>query len=226
MSTETETELWIHPPWTFRVRAPQASAEPRPVLLLFHGWTGNENSMWIFARRIARTAWKVAPRGLVSAPAGGFGWQPAGQDAPLALSDYQKVVDQLLEGIDRWSSEQQIDASCLDVMGFSQGAVMAYALGLLHPERVRLTGALAGYLPARWMAEAPLERVKNKRYYIAHGTQDDTIPVELGREASSQLEAAGARVAYCEAPVGHKLSANCLNGLEEFFNQAALPSAN
>jgi len=225
MPTETETELWVHDPWTFRVRPPQWDGAPRPVLVLIHGWTGNENSMWIFARRIARSAWKIAPRGPVPAPDGGYGWQPASQDSALALSDYQTLVDRLLQGIDRWASERQLDARLMDVMGFSQGAVMAYAIGLLHPERIRLTGALAGYLPTRWTAEAPLNQVNHKPYYIAHGTQDDTIPVQRAREAASQLESAGARVTYCEAPVGHKLSANCLNGLEDFFNQAALSPA-
>jgi len=31
------------------------------------------------------------------------------------------------------------------------------------------------------------------------------------------LERAGASVAYCEDEVGHKLSANCLHALENFF---------
>ena len=33
----------------------------------------------------------------------------------------------------------------------------------------------------------------------------------------SLLEQAGAQVTYCEADVGHKVSADCLRGLENFF---------
>ena len=222
MSTETESELWVQDHWTFRVRPPQADATPQPILLLIHGWTGNENSMWIFARRTARSAWKVAPRGPIHAPDGGYGWRPANQISPGRLADYQTVVDALLERVDRWANVRKCDSSLLDVMGFSQGAMMVYALGLLHPERIRLSAALAGYLPSPWLAERPLDRINNKAYFIAHGTQDDTFPVERARDTANQLKAAGAQVTYCEAPVGHKLDPKCLTGLENFFNKGSL----
>ena len=40
---------------------------------------------------------------------------------------------------------------------------------------------------------------------IGHGTYDDVIPVEYGREAKELLEAAGADVLYREAPMGHTI---------------------
>ena len=46
--------------WTLRVRA---SDSPNPrLLLLLHGWTGDENSMWVFARGLSPNYWIVAPR--------------------------------------------------------------------------------------------------------------------------------------------------------------------
>jgi len=41
--------------------------------------------------------------------------------------------------------------------------------------------------------------------------------VERARESIELLERAGAQVIFCEAEVGHKVSADCLRSLEAFF---------
>jgi predicted esterase len=55
--------------------------------------------------------------------------------------------------------------------------------------------------------------------FIAHGTDDDRVPVEKARLSAELLENAGAAVTYCEEQVGHKLSAKCFRGLEAFYQR-------
>jgi len=43
---------------------------------------------------------------------------------------------------------------------------------------------------------------------VAHGTQDQLVPIDRARTSIELLEQAGAQVTYCEDEVGHKLSAN------------------
>jgi hypothetical protein len=43
--------------------------------------------------------------------------------------------------------------------------------------------------------------------------------VERARQLTGLLEQAGARVIFCEADVGHKVSAECLRGLETFLKE-------
>lgn len=181
--------------------------------------------MWVFARRFSRSFWKIAPRGPVAASDGGFGWHPATTTLPIQLADFRPVVENLFERLDNWALKNSVDADQINLLGFSQGAMLAYAINLLYPDRVCLSGALAGYMPGNWLEESPEHRLTGKSFYIAHGTQDETIPITCARDTVRQLELSGAKVSYCEAPVGHKLSANCLNGLEDFFNQAVLPAA-
>jgi predicted esterase len=40
---------------------------------------------------------------------------------------------------------------------------------------------------------------------IGHGTHDQVIGVEWGRQARDRLEAAGADVTYRESPIGHSV---------------------
>jgi phospholipase/carboxylesterase len=91
--------------------------------------------------------------------------------------------------------------------GFSQGAVMSYALGL-GTGRPRPAGILAfsGFIPTVDGFELDLESRKGLPISIAHGTYDPVIGVEFGRRAREQLEAAGLEVHYREDPVAHTIT--------------------
>ncbi len=64
------------------------------------------------------------------------------------------------------------------------------------------------------MKEQPLA---GKSCFMAHGTQDELVPVARARQARQTLLEAGAKVTYCEDDVGHKLSASCFRGMGKFF---------
>src|SRR5690349_23543699 len=56
--------------WTVRVQESSA-AKPR-FLLLIHGLTGDENSMWVFARNLSHDYWMIAPRAPYPTEPSGF----------------------------------------------------------------------------------------------------------------------------------------------------------
>ncbi len=188
------------------------------LMLLIHGWTGNEEAMWIFARNIPTDRWILAPRGSITAPEGGYGWVPVKAGEMPSLAEFRQAAVGLLEKIDRWSLNEHIDSSHFTLMGFSQGAIMSYALSFLYPHRVDSVAALAGYFPPTWIEELGTSSINGKPYYVAHGTQDQTVPIALARKSVNVLEDAGAKVNYCESETGHKLSMACLHGLDDFLS--------
>jgi phospholipase/carboxylesterase len=191
------------------------------VILLLHGWTGDENSMGFFTPRLPRRFARLSPRGLYATQPNGFSWRAVealpvpGLSLPR-LDSFTRAAEALLD----WLSPDHfpgIELSRLHLMGFSQGAALAFALALLHPKRVASLTALAGFVPPgaeALLAERPLEGV---RVLIAHGTQDAIIPIEQARQSLAWMQMAGAQVDYCEDEVGHKLGARCFTGLEEFY---------
>jgi phospholipase/carboxylesterase len=105
--------------------------------------------------------------------------------------------------------------------GFSQGAVMSYALGLGggRPRPAALV-ALSGFVPVveGWEPDltAPFPPIA-----IAHGTRDPVIPVDFGRRARSLLADVGADVVYRESPIGHWIDPDLLPELRELVAAAA-----
>lgn len=203
--------------WTVRIREPEGTG-PYPVMALIHGWTGDETSMWIFANRLPKDQLLIAPRGLFEAPMGGYSWHPRQDGIWPSIEKLQPATEALLGLLTPENFPQGMFDS-IRLAGFSQGAALVYTLGLNNPEKVISLAGLSGFLPEGAEGLAASRPLQEKPVFVAHGTQDDTVPVERARKSVAILESAGAQVTYCEDEVGHKLSANCFRGLESFFQK-------
>ena len=204
--------------WTVRIASPGPElVQPAPrSLLLLHGRTGDENVMWIFTHNLPHNPWIFSPRAPVTSAEGGYAWLPPGEGWPR-LANFEEVAGKLLAEFHYWANGAGAPTDQVDVMGFSQGAAMAYALAALYPRQIQRVIALAGFLPAEDNAPGRYTALQGKKVYVAHGSKDLIVPVQKALEAVRTLEAAGADIAYCESDVGHKLSAPCLRGLKEFL---------
>jgi phospholipase/carboxylesterase len=210
-----ETKTMIIEDITLQVRE-SAGTAPRPILLLLHGWTGDENAMWVFASRLPSNMVLVAPRGIYHTPLGGYGWYPHRSKAWPWIDDFTFSIDALLNILTPTYIPSG-DFSQMHLVGFSQGAALAYAFALLHPSRVNSIVGLSGFMPDGSEAIVRNRPLLGKRVFIAHGSQDELVPVDRARSAVQLLELGGASVIYCEDDVGHKLSSSCFRGMETFF---------
>jgi phospholipase/carboxylesterase len=186
---------------------------------MVHGWTGTEDSMWVFARYLPASYWVIAPRAPYAARPSGYSWQSSQREegAHHTLEALRPSADALLQLVDDYSRSVGIDASRFDLIGFSQGAALVSVLALLHPERIRKLGILAGFVP-RGVEEVVLGRpLEGKSIFVSHGTLDPLVPVERARASIELLERAGAVVAYCEEEVGHKISSGCVHALTSYL---------
>lgn len=219
MAVPSDSQLIQFQDWTLRIRP--AVGTPARVMLMLHGWTGDENSMWVFGRDLPPQYLLLAPRAPHAAQPSGYSWRPLveGTHGRPSAEMMRPSADSLIRLVDEYCAAVGVDASQFDVMGFSQGAVMTNLLALLYPQRILRAGILAGFVPGgveSLVAARPLEA---KPFFIAHGTQDELVPIERARQSITALEAAGARVTYCEAEVGHRVSADCMRALKQFFQE-------
>jgi phospholipase/carboxylesterase len=187
-------------------------------MLLIHGKTGNELVMWIFTQKLPPNYWLLAPRAPVELEPGSYAWVPE-SDHLSRYHELQQPARNLKVAYEQWTLETGAPSESVDVMGFSQGAAMAYTLAAEYPQWVNRVIALAGFLPSVEAMPGPYAALRGKRIYIAHGARDETIPVENAQTAARELNQVGADVTYCESDVGHKMSADCLRGLAEFMRK-------
>lgn len=217
MSTATDGQLLTFRDWTFRYRP--ADRPSGRTLLLLHGLTGDENSMWIFTRRIPAGFSILAPRAIFPAPQGGYSWREiaSGPWELPSFDDLRPAAEMLVSFVDSWAASTGRDMKQFHLMGFSQGAALSYSLALLYPQRVPALAALSGFLPSGAETLLASRLLAEKPVFIAHGRRDEMVPVERARRAAALLEESGARVTYCEAGIGHKVSKDCMQALGDFF---------
>jgi phospholipase/carboxylesterase len=215
---ENDAVVQVFNNWTFRFRP--SKVNPTRLLLMLHGWTGDENSMWVFSRNLPHHLAVLAPRAPIIVPEGGYSWreiQPDTWGRPK-LDDLCASVDALLRFVDEWPPLAGLRNDQMDLIGFSQGAALSYTLAILYPDRVRAIAALSGFLPEGVMELLAKRPLDGKAVYITHGRQDDKIPVAQARSTVDMLQESGAQVTYCESDGGHKVDPDCFNGLADFFS--------
>ena len=217
MQIAPNTQLIEFGEWVLRIRP--TTHKPARLLLLLHGYTGDENSMWVFARDLPAPSWMVAPRAPHFTEPGGFSWRPPqpGTFGRPSLEQLRDSAEALIALVDAYSASAGVDASTFDVMGFSQGAAMSNLLAFLYPHRIRKTGILAGFVPSGLEELVPQRPLLGKPFFITHGTKDEMVTIDRARASIALLEQAGAQVTYCEDEVGHKVSVTCLRALRDFF---------
>lgn len=202
--------------WIFRLlNKKQASSEH--VILMIHGWTGDETSMEVFASQLPDRFLVILPRGPVAAEPSGYGWANLGQAYTAGSMDaFLPSAHALMDRVVSLMDTFQRESVRLRIAGFSQGAALCHALAFHYPESIERVAILAGYVP-QFDVDPDWEKVSKISFYVAHGTLDDTISVVQARASVARLQAAGVQVQYCEKPVGHKLAGACLNELRDFM---------
>jgi phospholipase/carboxylesterase len=190
-----------------------AAGEPEGALVLFHGRGADEHDLFPLLdaldpdRRLAG----YTPRGPLALPPGGAHWYAV----PRVGFPDPESFHVGYAAASEWLDALPFPADRVVLGGFSQGAVMTYALGLGagRPRPAALL-ALSGFIPTVDGWEPDLEP-PFPPIAIVHGEYDPLISVEFARQARAVLEQAGAEVLYREVPVDHTIDPAVLPALRQ-----------
>ena len=204
-----------------RIRPAEGEAEG--ALVLFHGRGTSEDDLFplLDALDPGRRLIGATPRGPLSLPPGGAHWYAVREigfpDTQTFLASFELTASWL----DSFAADAEIPPERTVLGGFSQGAVMAYALGLAA-DRPRPTAlvALSGFIPTVEGLTLDLERQPKPPIAIGHGVLDRIISVEWGRRARTVLERAGFSVLYREYPLPHAVDPSFLRELTGWLRSA------
>ena len=196
--------------------------DPAGLLVLFHGRGADEHDLFPLLDLLdpERRLLGVTPRGPLSLPPGGRHWYAVHEIGYPDPATFLPTFAAVKEWLDRLSAETGLGLERTVLGGFSQGAVMSYALGLARgrPRPAALV-ALSGFIPTVEGFELDLEPPLPPMA-IGHGTYDPVISVEWGGRARQTLEAAGADAVYREYPLPHAVDPRFLVELAPWVRSA------
>jgi phospholipase/carboxylesterase len=130
------------------------------------------------------------------------------------IRESQHQVEQLIAR----ERERGVDSRHIVLAGFSQGGAIALQAGLRHSQRLGGIMALSTYLTLQESLEAegaPANR--STPIFMAHGTQDQVVPVSLADSSAKALRAHGYEVDWHTWPMPHSLCAEEVQAMAEFL---------
>jgi phospholipase/carboxylesterase len=207
------------------VRLPREASltHPAPLVVMIHGWAGDENSMWAFKQVLPKDVAVVTPRAPLELDQGGYIWYRRGsRELQVEPATFWTGLKQLSRFLSDLPQQYPIDPARLILVGFSQGAVVCHALALTQPGLAMGVASLAGHIPNLLADTAQVGSLQGLSVFIAHGTRDDVVPVEAGRQSRNLYTRLGAQVTYGEYHIGHKLSMTGKADLKHWLAQVLI----
>lgn len=198
----------------YLIREPKIKLEKNPLLLLLHGYGSNEADLFSFASELPDNYYVVSARAPFDMQYGSYAWYAINFDADEnKFSDLEQAKvsrDLIAKFIDELLVNYPIDSQEISLVGFSQGCILSYAIGLSYPKKINRIVAMSGYFNEKIAIENFEESdLSTLKIFATHGNVDQVVPVEWARKAQPALSKIGVNIEYKEYPMGHTISQNC-----------------
>lgn len=206
----------------YQIRSAEGKAEKNPTIILIHGYGSNAEDLFSFAPYLPKSHTIIALQAPLSMEQGSYAWYPLGMDETgTVTSDVDqawKVVDLLVENIEALSEKHALDPDDISLFGFSQGAILSWALAFKYPEKVRRIIALSGLIHE----SVPMEKKPEFLAYAAHGKEDTVIRIDQAREYLLPLSQKYDEIEYHEFNDGHTVSQENFTALMKWIDKTNL----
>jgi phospholipase/carboxylesterase len=195
-------------------RVPSGRDGELPLVICLHGRGADANDLADLAPVLDggyRFLFPNAPKKFEPMPGYSMGWTwfEGWPPTPASIAGSRKL---LLDFIDAALAAYPTPVGKVALSGFSQGAMMALDGGFRTAQPIAGIAAMSGALYETEMV--PLKQIPT---LIAHGTEDDVIPVKGARRTRHYMEQRGVIPEYHEFPIGHFISAEEIEVVREFL---------
>lgn len=208
----------------YLIQKPQTQQEKYPLLLLLHGYGSNAEDLFSFAQELPKNCYVISLQAPHSLMYGSYAWYAINFDADEnKFSDIAQAKESVVlikNQIIQFCSELPIDKDNVTLIGFSQGAILSYAIAFSFPKLVKNVVALSGYINKEM---ADKEYLKNDfshlSIFASHGSVDQVIPVDWARKTPIILNNMNIKNTYKEYPVGHGIAPKNFFDFNKFIEE-------
>lgn len=199
----------------FRLPDEADDDRPNPAVVMVHGWGGDESAMWLFKQVLPAEVAIFTPRAPLELKGGGYIWfEHEDEWRPSDLDSLEQGIDTLEQFVKSLAKLYPVHPEQILLMGFSQGAAVANGLVRKNPHGIVGIASLSSLMPPLPDGTSQAKDLAGLPVFIAHGIQDEIIPVSQGRHTRDVYTQLGADVTYNAYEVGHKMNSQGLSDLK------------
>jgi phospholipase/carboxylesterase len=147
----------------------------------------------------------------------------------IAMNDISRLPDErgiresqlAVERLIARERDRGIEPSRIVLAGFSQGGAIALQVGLRHANRLAGIVALSTYLTLEDSLDAEASSAnKATPIFMAHGTEDQVVPLQLAQVSRDALQKRGYAVEWHTWPMPHAVCAEEIESVAGFITRA------
>ncbi|MGU9815329.1 alpha/beta hydrolase [Pseudomonas sp. LF135] len=173
----------------------QSDARNQPLVIFLHGFGSNEEDLFGIKDALPSTWTYLSARAPMPVDPQGYRWftkTPGDGDYNGETADLQRSAALIEDFVGKATAKYHTHSDRVFLVGFSQGAIMSYEVGLRKPALVRGIAALSGsVLPVLKAELKPSESLGKLAIFIGHGTLDQALPYASATQANEVLVGLG-----------------------------------
>ncbi len=202
----------------YLIQPPAEKSANTPVIILLHGYGSNEADLFGLKEVLPKKYLVASVRAPNPVGPNGFQWFNLNNlDDQPEIGNSRELIVKFIDGL---IVKYKADRQNVYLIGFSQGAMMSYDVGLYNPGKIKGIAPLSGriFSSVRQNIKNASPQMKQLKVFIAHGTADNRINIAEGKAANSYLKSMGLKPEYHEyAGMGHSISNDVLHDLVKWL---------
>tara|TARA_Y100000748_G_scaffold199032_1_gene166814 strand:+ start:482 stop:1105 length:624 start_codon:yes stop_codon:yes gene_type:complete len=193
----------------YKIRKSAVENQKNPSIILLHGYGSDENDLFSFAEYLPKKYTIISLRAPFETPMGGYCWFSINfNNSNEKWSDHKQAYQSILNlesQIDFFIQKYNLEPDQIDLLGFSQGAVLSWTLLLDFSIKINRAVCLSGYIDKSLLKE-DIYSYRDIIAYSSHGTNDPVIPFDWAKTSIESLKENNPNVVFNSFQDAHNVS--------------------
>ena len=193
----------------YKIRKSAIENQKNPSIILLHGYGSDENDLFSFAEYLPKKYTIISLRAPFETPMGGYCWFSINfNNSNEKWSDHKQAYQSILNlesQIDFFIQKYNLEPDQIDLLGFSQGAVLSWTLLLDFSIKINRAVCLSGYIDKSLLKE-DIYSYRDIIAYSSQGTNDTVIPFDWAKTSIESLKENNHNVVFNSFQDSHNVS--------------------
>ncbi len=197
------------------------NTKDRKVIFLLHGYGSNEQDLFSLKEYIHPSYTIISLRAPISLNFNSYAWYSI---------DFENTIDRWMNNEEAIKSKNIVVSDILvhlkdlgfkdrvSILGFSQGAILSWALGIEYPHLIKNILPLSGYYNSEITYLDSNSKLK-VNCFSSHGINDPVIPIDWARKGIQILRKNSFNIIFKEYHSSHEIGRENLKDLIEWLNK-------
>lgn len=209
-------------PLRYLIRTPKEAQDQYPAIILLHGYGSNAEDLFSFTPYLPQDHVIISLEAPHPLPQMGSAWYAihfeASQDRWTDVPQAKDSMALVMENMELLIQKHHLNPRDLTLLGFSQGAILSWALAFNHPLYFRRIVALSGYVNQDLIEQQEVTFLA----FASHGKADPVIPFVWAEKSIAPLVAANSTIRFEAFESGHTVSQENFLALLEWLKETTL----